>query len=159
MRSVRRGVRLDQDCSSRHPPHSMNIHARIVRIPFRLKIPCGRTTRHNLHALFTLIRRRQGAFITGLIVVQNNDLAERVLDFIALFASLISPLLELRKGDMFDGLPSLHPRASLKQFVVICIHVANVGDNSELHAACQSQLLCITYPVCSLINVSRTPMS
>jgi hypothetical protein len=160
VRRMRRWVRLDQYCSFRHPPHSVNIHARIVRIPFGLEISRGRATRHNLHALFTLVGRRQGTIFTGLvIVVQNNNFAERVLNFIALSASLISPLLELREGDMLDGLSRLCPCASLEQIVVLGIHMTDMGDNGELHAARQSQLFCVTYPRCSLMTVSITPIS
>jgi hypothetical protein len=121
---------VDHNGTSWHAPRNLDIHARVLGVPLWLQVSCSRTARDNLHALFALI--------TGLvIVVDNNDLAPRLLRLVALFAGLISPLLKLREGDMFDVLSSFRPRASPKQFVVIGVYVTDMGDDGELHATRQ----------------------
>jgi hypothetical protein len=111
----------------------------MVGVPFRLEVSGSRTAGHNLHALFALIGCRKRALVTGLVVVvvKNNDLSKCVFDLIALLASLISPLFEFRERDMLDIRSSLHPRASLEQFIIISVHVADMSNNGKLNATSQ----------------------
>jgi len=150
----------NHDCPSGHTLRNINIHARMISVALRLKVSGCCTIGDNLHTLLSLIRCRQRAFITRLlIVVQNDYFSESVLDFFALFTSLISPLLELRKRDVLDLLPSFHPRPGLEDFVVVRVHVTDVGDDSKLHSTSQRQLLRVTHAIGSLEVVSITPRS
>jgi hypothetical protein len=151
-------IRRDPDCPPSRAAYGIHIHTCIVSIPLGLEISRSRTTRDNLHTLFTLFRCRQGTFITGLVVVvQDNDFSERVLNLIAHFPSFVSPLFEFGKRDVLDVLPGLHPGTSFEQLVIVCIDVANMSHHRKLYSAGQGQLLRITYPVGSLLRVSKLP--
>jgi hypothetical protein len=131
-------VRLDHDSPPWYTSHGLGIHTRIVGVSFRLEVSGSRTAGHNLHALFALIGCRKRALVTRLVViVKNNDLSKCVFDLVALLASLISPLFEFRERDMLDIRSSLHPRASLEQFIIISVHVADMSNNGKLNATSQ----------------------
>lgn len=137
----------------------MDISMCIVSGALGLHISSCGTTGDDLHALFTFIWNGKRAIIARhfvvIIIIEDNDFAERLLDFVAHLTSLVSPLFELRQGNRFYLGPGVQPAVCLEELVIIRIGMADMSDDSKLDFASQREVFRITYPGGTLYIVSE----
>jgi hypothetical protein len=133
----------------------MVVRKRILRISFQLYVPGHDSVGDDFHTLFPLIRCIAAVTcVVVVIVVEDDNFAERIFNLVALFAGLVPPLLELGERDMFDLLTGFRPGTSLEHLVVVCVCVTNVCHNSKLDSASKREFRCIAHSVCALSLVS-----
>lgn len=64
---------------------------RILRVSLKLNVLRDHTIGHNLHTLLPFIGRIAIACL--IFIIEDNDLTESILDLVAVFTCLVSPLL------------------------------------------------------------------
>lgn len=141
---------MHKDCPSVSSAPFMITSRRILGVTLQLYIAGIYSVGDNLHALFALVGRITSVTSLIFVVVKDDNFTEGVLNFVALFASLVSPLLEFGERYVLDLLPSLHPGAGLEHLVIVCVGVADMCDDSKLNTASQRELFGVTYTICTL---------
>ena len=143
-----------EDGSSVSSPSLIVTGRQVLGVALKLDITGSYSVGDDLHTLLALIGRIAVVTCLIFVVIKNDDFTEGVFDFITLLAGLVSPLLEFGERHVLDLLPSLHPGASLKHLVIVCISVTDVCNNSKLNPAGQRELFGVTYSICTLQIVS-----